>query len=102
MRTEPGEFVLHRRTRQFTASQHKAASVLATSNLRIVDEAFADLETITLRRDNPSGTSSENSLTLPYEGIVQEFASQLQALEKQHQHLTQLLNELQSPAPAAP
>lgn len=73
-------------------------TVVTDIDLKIVDEAFADLETTTLRRDNPAATgatAAEQSLPTYY-GAVQQLASQLRVLDEQRQRLAQLLHDLQT------
>ncbi|MEX2168796.1 MAG: hypothetical protein WD851_05775 [Pirellulales bacterium] len=100
MRNEAGEIVVNRTAqRAFRASQ-TATPVVTEMDLKIVDAAFADLETTILRCDNPVAQNPAADEFPAYQGVVQLLASQLRTLDDQRRHLATLLRDLQTPVPA--
>lgn len=74
--------------------------VVTEMDLKIVDAAFADLETTILRCDDPVPRHRTPDKLSPYQGMVQQLAVQLRTLDEQRAHLATLLRDLQTPAQA--
>ena len=104
MLMEPTEVCCSRKERKMpitTRRERTVNTVVTDVDLKIVDEAFADLETTTLRRDNPAAAAAASAMAVEqssptYHGAVQQLASQLRVLDEQRQRLAQLLHDLQT------
>lgn len=107
MKSEPTEIRLHHRSRR--AEQIADGTLLPRAavqrNLNVIDAVFADLEATTLIDDKPAGQAHgvtfvlRHPLVLPHQGVIQQLAFQLCALDGQRQQLARLLHELQPPPP---
>jgi hypothetical protein len=63
---------------------------------RIIDAAFADLETTILRRDDPQARTDDDKASPSYQRVVRHLSAQLDLLDDQRGRLAKLLNDLQT------
>jgi hypothetical protein len=64
--------------------------------LQIVDEAFADLETTTLHREDPKISPTGDEAMPSYQRATEQLAAQLLVLDEQRERVAKLLVELQA------
>jgi hypothetical protein len=99
MLTEPTEVFRARRTSRATGCKAMTKAVATDPDLRIVDAAFADLETTALRSVNPAGSIETNYKSPSYQALARQLSAQLRSLDEQRQRLVKLLHDLRSSPP---
>lgn len=95
MRNEPAEIHLKRLKRPVVYQPAQPEPFAIRRDAQITDAAFADLSATMLRIDEPVCAASALEPNLLREGLAEQLADQLQALDQQRSRLAQLLSNLQ-------